>query len=217
MIRNGRACGLALSRRAGLLALAWLLGSQPAPAALPSAAHAEELARVERYLNGLTTLKADFVQINPDGGTVTGELFYQRPDKMRLDYNPPSDILIVSDGWTIVYYDRRLKQVSHLFPNSTPLGFLLRDKVRLSGDVTVTDVRRSAGELHVTLVQTDEPNQGSIQLSFAEEPLQLRRWTVFDAEGQATHRLLERPQTRMRLDRELFRFRDPQFYPGARN
>ena len=138
---------------------------------LPSAAHAEELARVERYLNGLTTLKADFVQINPDGGTVTGELYYQRPDKMRLDYNPPSDILIVSDGWTIVYYDRRLEQVSHLFPNSTPLGFLLRDKIRLSGDVTVTDVRRSAGELHVTLVQTDEPNQGSIQLSFAEEPL----------------------------------------------
>ena len=216
MIRNGRACGLALWRRACLLALAWLVGSQPAPAALPSA-HAEELARVERYLNGLTTLKADFVQINPDGGTVTGELYYQRPDKMRLDYNPPSDILIVSDGWTIVYYDRRLKQVSHLFPNSTPLGFLLRDKVRLSGDVTVTDVRRSAGELQVTLVQTDEPNEGSIQLSFAEEPLQLRRWTVFDAEGQATHLVLERPQTRMRLDRELFRFRDPQFYPGARN
>ena len=59
---------------------------------------------------------------------------------MRLDYNPPSDILIVSDGWTIVYYDRRLEQVSHLFPSSTPLGFLLRDKIRLSGDVTVTDV-----------------------------------------------------------------------------
>jgi outer membrane lipoprotein-sorting protein len=217
VIRNGRTCGLALWLSAGLFALAWLLGSHPAPAALPSAAHAEELARVERYLNGLTTLKADFVQINPDGGTVSGELYYQRPDKMRLDYNPPSDILIVSDGWTIVYYDRRLEQVSHLFPNSTPLGFLLRDKVRLSGDVTVTDVRRSAGELQVTLVQTEEPNQGSIQLAFAEEPLELRRWTVFDAEGQATHLVLERPQTGMRLDRELFRFRDPQFYPGARN
>jgi outer membrane lipoprotein-sorting protein len=217
VIRSGRTRGSALWRSAGVLGLAWLLGSQPAPAALPSAAHAEELARVERYLNGLTTLKADFVQINPDGGTATGELYYQRPDKMRLDYNPPSDILIVSDGWTIVYYDRRLEQVSHLFPNSTPLGFLLRDKIRLSGDVTVTDVRRAAGELHVTLVQTEEPNQGAIQLSFAEDPLELRRWTVFDAEGQATHLVLEQPQTGMRLDRELFRFRDPQFYPGARN
>jgi outer membrane lipoprotein-sorting protein len=217
VIRNGKACSLAVWRGVGLLGLAWLLGGQPAPAALPSAAHAEDLARIEHYLNGLTTLKANFVQINPDGGTVTGELYYQRPDKMRLDYNPPSDILIVSDGWQIVYYDRRLEQTSHLFPNSTPLGFLLRDKIRLSGDVTVTDVRRSAGELHVTLVQTDEPNQGSIQLSFAEQPMELRRWTIFDAEGQATHLVLERPQTGLRLDRELFRFRDPQFYPGARN
>ena len=217
MIRRGEAFRSALWRTAGLLGLAWIIASQPAPAALPSATHAGDIARVEDYLNDLATLKADFVQINPDGGKVTGELYYQRPDKMRLDYDPPSDILIVSDGWTIVYYDRRLEQVSHLFINSTPLGFLLSDEIRLSGDVTVTDVVRSAGELHVTLVQTDEPNQGSIQLSFTEDPLELRRWTVLDAQGQATHVVLDRPETGLPLDRELFRFRNPKFYPGARN
>jgi outer membrane lipoprotein-sorting protein len=212
VLGSGRSVGLLL----GLLALAWGLLSQPVPAALPSAAHAD-LSHVEDYLNGLTTLKADFVQINPDGRTLTGELYYQRPDKMRLQYDPPSDILIVSDGWQIVYYDRKLEQISYLFPNSTPLGFLLRDQIRLSGDVTVIDVRNSAGELHVTLVQTDEPNQGSIQLSFAEEPLELRRWTVVDAQGLATRIELETPETGLPLDRELFRFRNPRFYPGARN
>ena len=217
VIRRGKILGAALWRSAGLLGLAWILGSQPAPAALPAATHAGDIARIEQYLNGLTTLKADFVQINPNGGTVTGELYYQRPDKMRLDYDPPSEILIISDGWTIVYYDRRLDQVSHLFINSTPLGFLLSDEIRLSGDVTVTEVDRSAGELHVTLVQTDEPNQGSIQLSFAENPLELRRWTVVDAQGLPTHVVLERPETGVPLERELFRFRNPRFYPGARN
>ena len=107
MTSRGRGFGSALGRCAGLIGLAWILASGPVPAALPSATHAGDLARVEDYLNDLTTLKADFVQINPDGGTVTGELYYQRPDKMRLDYDPPSDILIISDGWTIVYYDRR--------------------------------------------------------------------------------------------------------------
>jgi outer membrane lipoprotein-sorting protein len=217
VIRRGKILGAALWRSAGLLGLAWILGSQPAPAALPAATHAGDIARIEQYLNGLTTLKADFVQINPNGGTVTGELYYQRPDKMRLDYDPPSEILIISDGWTIVYYDRRLDQVSHLFINSTPLGFLLSDEIRLSGDVTVTEVDRSAGELHVTLVQTDEPNQGSIQLSFAENPLELRRWTVVDAQGLPTRVVLERPETGLPLERELFRFRHPRFYPGARN
>ena len=212
-----RAAALAPGRFVGLLGLVWMLGAQPGSAALPSATHASDLARIEDYLNGLSTLKADFVQINPDGGTVTGELYYQRPDKMRLEYHPPSDILIISDGWHITYYDRRLEQVSHVFPSSTPLGFLLEDEIRLSGDVQVTDVERSAGELHITLVQTDEPHEGSIRLSFAEEPLELRRWTVVDAQGLATHVLLERPQLGLALDRELFRFRNPQFYPGARN
>jgi outer membrane lipoprotein-sorting protein len=217
VIRSGEVRGSALWRSLVLLAFVWVLGSQPAPAALPAATHAEDLARIEGYLNGLTTLKANFVQINPDGGTVTGELYYQRPDKMRLDYDPPSPILIISDGWWLIYYDRKLKQVSHLSINSTPLGFLLSDQIRLSGDVTVTNVERSAGELHVTLVQTDEPNQGSIQLAFAENPLELRRWTIFDAQGQATRVMLETPQTGLPLDRELFHFRNPQFYPGARN
>jgi outer membrane lipoprotein-sorting protein len=217
MTRRGKAVRAVLWGSAGLLGLAWILASQPAPAALPSATHAGDIALIEDYLNDLTTLKADFVQINPDGGTVTGELYYERPDKMRLDYDPPSEILVISDGWQIVYYDRRLDQVSHMFPNSTPLGFLLSDEIRLSGDVTVTGVERSAGELHVTLAQTDEPNQGSIQLSFAEQPLELRRWTVTDAQGQATHVVLEHPQTGLPLDRELFRFRNPKFYPDARN
>ena len=219
VIGRGKGWGAASALRqfAGLLGLAWMLGTGSGIAALPSATHAGDLARVEDYLNRLTTLKADFVQINPDGGTVTGELYYQRPDKMRLDYDPPSDILIISDGWHITYYDRRLEQVSHVFPSSTPLGFLLDDEIRLSGDVTVTEVQRSAGELHITLVQTDEPNEGSIRLSFGEEPLELRRWTLVDAQGLATHVMLERPQTGLSLDRELFRFRNPQFYPDARN
>lgn len=218
MIRRGRGRAVSALRQIALgLALAWLLGAQPGVAALPSATQAGDLARVEDYLNNLTTLKADFVQINPDGRTVTGELYYQRPDKMRLDYDPPSDILIISDGWWVIYYDRRLDQVSHLRKGSTPLGFLLADEVRLSGAVTVTDVQRAAGELHITLVQTEEPDQGSIQLSFAEDPLELRRWTVIDPQGLATHVVLERPETGLSLDRELFRFRNPQFYPGARN
>jgi outer membrane lipoprotein-sorting protein len=215
---TGEAAALAIAWRplAALLGLAWLLGAEPAPAALP-AAQAGDVSRIEAYLNDLTTLRSGFVQINPDGGMVTGELYYERPDKMRLDYDPPSEILIVSDGWQIVYYDRKLEQVSYLFPSSTPLGFLLSDKIRLSGDVTVTDLAREAGELRVTLVQTDEPNQGSIQLAFAESPMELRRWTVIDAEGQATNIVLNGLQTGVPLDGGLFRFHNPKFYPGARN
>jgi outer membrane lipoprotein-sorting protein len=202
-------------------ALALLLGvllGAPAAAAIgdTDAAASEDVAQIEGYLNGLRSLRADFVQINPDGGTATGKLYYERPDKMRLDYDPPSRLLIIANGLTLVYQDRRLKQVSRLFTSSTPLGFLLEDEIRLDGEVTVTDLERRGGELTVTLVQTDEPTQGSITLAFAEQPFELRRWTVIDPQGYATHVMLERLETDVRLDDELFVLRNPDFDPEER-
>ena len=177
----------------------------------------EPIARVEAYLNAIDTLRSAFLQINPDGGQVTGEFYYARPDKMRLEYDPPSRVLIVANRWEVIYHDRRLKQVSHLLTGSTPLGFLLDDNVKLSGDVTVTDVQEDGGELRITLVQTDEPDQGSVTLVFGEQPLQLRRWTVVDAQGLPTHVVLDDIETGVALDDELFKFRDPRFTPGGRD
>ena len=66
------------------------------------------------------------------------------------------------------------------------------------------------------MVQTDEPAQGSITLAFAEQPFELRRWTIIDAQGYATHVVLEGIETGVALDKELFIYRDPQFYPELR-
>jgi outer membrane lipoprotein-sorting protein len=192
------------------------LPSSPGWPALPENAR-EPLARIEAYLNGIDTLRSSFVQINPDGGQVTGELYYERPDKMRLEYDPPSRVLIIADEWEVVYHDRRLKQVSHMLTGSTPLGFLLEEEIKLSGDVTVTDLEEGDGELRVTLVQTEEPDQGSITLVFAEQPMELRRWTVVDAQGLPTHVVLDGIETGVALDDELFVFRNPRFDPRGRD
>jgi outer membrane lipoprotein-sorting protein len=193
------------------LALAGL-APPPAPpeaAIRPAADQAAELGRIEAYFNGLRSLRSRFVQINPDGGRSSGELFYARPDKMRLDYDPPNPILIVANGWQMIYHDRKLKQVTHLFTSQTPLGFLLGETVRLSGDVTVTGFERQDGELLVTLVQTKEPGQGSITLVFAAEPLALRRWSVVDQQGLVTQVVLENLEQDVALDDKLFRLCDP--------
>jgi outer membrane lipoprotein-sorting protein len=199
-----------------IAAVLLVVSGSPVWPALPDAAH-EPIARVEAYLNGIDTLRSSFVQVNPDGAEVTGELYYARPDKMRLEYDPPSRILIVANRWQVIYHDRRLKQVSHLLTGSTPLGFLLEEDIKLSGDVTVTDLEEAGGELRVTLVQTEEPDQGSITLVFAEQPMELRRWTVVDAQGLPTHVLLGGVETGVALDDELFVFRNPRFDPAGRD
>lgn len=197
-------------------AAAVALAATPAWPALSEAAR-EPVARVEAYLNSIDTLRSSFVQINPDGGQVTGEMYYARPDKMRLEYDPPSGVVIVADQWQMLFYDRRLKQESRLLTGQTPLGFLLSDEIELDGDVTVTDVEQAGGELRITLVRTDEPGQGSITLVFAEQPLELRRWTVVDAQGLPTHVVLDGVETGVALDDELFVFRNRSFDPRRRS
>ena len=201
--------------RLGMSIVLLALWGSPAHPALPPDAEGQ-LARVEAYLNSLDTLRSGFVQINPDGASVTGELYYAAPDKMRLEYDPPSRVLIIADRWQVIYHDRRLKQVSHLLTGSTPLGFLLAEDIELGGDVTVTALEEAGGELRVTLVQSEEPNQGSITLVFADQPLELRRWTVVDAQGLPTHVVLEGIETGIALDDELFVFRNPRFDPRGR-
>lgn len=205
-----------LAGLAVLLAPPALPEARQAPDAATGPAPEQALDRIEAYLNDLESLRASFVQIAPNGGTSTGTLFYERPDKMRLDYDPPSELLIVANGWQLVYHDRRLDQVSHLFTSSTPLAFLLKEVVRLEGEVTVTDFERQAGELRVTLIETDEPAEGQITLVFSEDPLELRRWTVTDPQGLTTHVVLEELQTDVPLDDALFVWRNPDPFPELR-
>lgn len=175
----------------------------------PGTAAAAQVAEVEAYLSSMTSLRADFVQLEPSGNSSSGNLYYLRPDKMRLDYDAPNPVLIVANGWQVVYHDRKLDQVSHLLTNQTPLGFLLKKKVKLSGDVTVTNVQEQNGEIVLTLIQTDEPELGTVELAFAKQPLELRRWAVTDAQGLTTYILLERTEIGAKIDDKLFLLCDP--------
>lgn len=169
-----------------------------------------DLERIESWFNDLKSMRARFVQFAPDGGQATGDLLFERPDKMRLDYDPPSPVLIIANGWELVYVDRKLGQTSHILTSSTPLGFLLEDQIRFSGDVTVDDFTRVDGQIRVTVSQTDEPGEGSITLFFDDEPLALQRWAVTDAQGLTTHVVLEDVELDVAIDGALFRYREPR-------
>jgi len=171
------------------------------------------VADIERYLNGIETLEARFSQVAPNGATSSGRVYIQRPGKLRFDYDPPSRIRLVAPGdWRLVFYDASIKQVNVIPIDQTPLGILLDREISLEGDVTITDVARGGDEVAVTLVRTQAADQGSVTLVFGERPLELRRWSVVDAQGLRTHVLLEEVETGGSLDPELFRWRDPHVF-----
>jgi outer membrane lipoprotein-sorting protein len=212
-------------RRRTLLALSTTLLAAPlvAPAALGAQAAAltaqdrADIARIEAYMNGLRTLKARFLQVAPDGTTSGGTAWLERPGRMRFQYDPPTPLLLVAGHGIVVYNDRQLNQTSNIPLSSTPLGLLLSDNLKLSGDVTVTNVGRQPGQVQITLVRTGSPGDGNLTLVFADNPLALRQWSVIDAQRQETRVSLFNIELGGHFDDELFRFIDPRLMPGIGN
>lgn len=185
----------------------------PAFAAVPEARtkYAAELAAAEKYLNGIHTLKARFIQTAPNGGQAAGTFMMRRPGRMRFDYDPPVTDFIVADGTFIHYYDGEMKQGSRTLISQSLANFFLRKNLTLSGDLEVTDVQRNGGLLMVSLAQTDDKGAGTLILGFVEKPvLELKKWRIVDAEGGITEVELFETRTGLKLDKDLFHYYDPE-------
>lgn len=171
-----------------------------------------DIARAEAHLNSIATLRARFLQVAPNGMQAEGTAFISRPGRMRLQYDPPSPLLVVANGRFLIFHDRELGEPSYIPLNATPAGVLVRENVRLDGsDLAVTRVARRAGVLEISLVDPKDSGQGELTLVFSEGPLTLRQWRVLDAQGQVTTVSLYEAQTGIALDPKLFQFQDPKF------
>jgi len=170
-----------------------------------------EIARVEAYLNTLKTMQARFLQIDAGGGVALGDVYMRRPGRMRFEYEPPAQLLVVADGTWLVFRDEEIKETTRLPLFSTPVSVLLKDNIQLSGDVTVTKVENDAQALRLTIVDTENPDEGNITLVFSDKPMQLRQWLVTDAQGNVTSISLSNMQKNVKLPGALFTFFDGDY------
>lgn|ERR1700761_8697463 len=201
------ATSVAMLRRTFLLSAALSplgLAALGAPANPLSPQDQVDIGRIETYLNGLKTLKAHFMQVTGDGNLSEGTAWLQRPGRMRFQYTPPSPFTLIAGHGVLTFNDSALRQTTNIPLSRTPLGILLAEHVTLSGAVTVTGVQRLPGQIQLTLVRTDSPGDGSLTLIFADPPLDLRQWTVVDAQRRETHVTLSNVQTGGTFDPDLF-------------
>ncbi len=192
--------------------------SAPA-AATPAAAaqqSAETLARLEAYLNQITTLHARFVQVSSNGAFAEGDLYLDRPGRLRFEYDPPHPALLIANGVTLLYYDRDLEQATFLPLWETPLWFLIRERVDLSDGLEVVDVTQGTGVIKVTVRSTDDGGEGEVTLVFADRPISLHSWEIHDAQGITTQVALVNPEFGVSIDRDLFEHGDLNIYTQQR-
>lgn len=171
----------------------------------------EDIARVEAYLNTVTSLKAHFLQVNSEGKIAEGTVRIKRPGRARFEYEPPAQILVVADGTWLVFHDKELEETTRIPLSSTPISVILDEKVELSGDVTVTSIEKDAGVLRVNIIDTEEPEEGGITLVFTLYPFELRKWLITDPQGSTTSISLSAVEEGLKFKAELFTFYDPSY------
>ena len=193
--------------RIAFLVLSVLVWTSAAPAYALNDAESAAVEKAESYLNGIKTLQARFLQVNPDGGTLEGDVFIARPGKMRLVYDPPTPMLMVADGVFLIYVDTEMNEVSHIDLDETPAGILLKEHLSFTdSDVRLEDVRLGAGTVEVTTSMANDLAAGTLTLVFSDAPFELRQWRVVDAQNQEVTVTLFDAKRDVKLDSSLFRY-----------
>jgi outer membrane lipoprotein-sorting protein len=175
-------------------------------AAAPAAETPQMLTeRINRSLNSTGSLIGDFSQISADGRRRSGKLYVLRPGKLRFDYNPPSQLEVVSDGSNVAVIDKRVPQQDVYGINQTPLKFLVGERIDITKDTKVIGVRREKDEVILDIEDKNTvAGTSKIRIHFNGDTFMLRRWTVTDPQGVPTTVQLANLNTQQRPDRSLF-------------
>jgi outer membrane lipoprotein-sorting protein len=182
-----------MNRRSLLLAFPVLALPQLALAqALPTAEETSVVQAVGRAVNAITRLQGRFSQTNPNGSTIGGRFWLQRPGKVRFEYDAPSPLLLIADGTNVILRDTRLRTTDRYPLRQTPLFFLLKANVDLARDVIVTGVERRGGNHLVAMRDRRREADGELTVTFDQATGALEEWTIRDRQGGSTRvRLLD--------------------------
>jgi outer membrane lipoprotein-sorting protein len=185
--------------------------SRPQWNAIEGPARATTITRIEAYLSGISSAVANFKQHSADGSSGSGKFFLKRPGKMRWQYDPPTPMLLVSNGKVVTFYDASVDQVTYIGVDDTLAAFLTKSEIKLeSSSLELMRLESTKGQVRVNVRQRKKPDEGSLTLVFADAPLSLAGMTATDATGNETEVTFADAQFGVKLDDALFVFEDPR-------
>ena len=171
----------------------------------PSLAEKISLNKISDYINGLTTLQADFEQINSDGSIDRGKLYIRRPGRMRLEYTAPNNALVIAGAGSVAIFDDKSKNGPTLFPlKKTPLNLLLKKNVDLSKNEMITEHTANNENTFIVAKDPKRKSQGSIKMVFSNSPVSLQGWTITNQSNQKTKIILDKLDKKTKIPLYLF-------------
>ena len=183
--------------------------------ALPAAAEKLSLNELSSYLNGLRTATGAFTQINGDGTISTGTIYINRPGRIRFEYAPPDNTLVIAGAGSVAIFDPKSNVGPETYPLSrTPLSIILANRVDLAQARMVVAHGYDGTATTVTAQDPQNPEYGNIRMVFTGNPVQLRQWVINDDAGNSTTVVLGDLRTGTSIAARLF---DIQAEAGRRS
>jgi outer membrane lipoprotein-sorting protein len=125
---------------------------------------------------------------------------------MRFEYDPPSQLKIVADGYQVTMWDPATKDFGQWPIGWTAASWLAKDPIKLSGDLQVEKFERAPnGLLEMTMSQARKPQEGKVIVRFSENPMALQGWTIIDSRWQLVGIALTNVQPNLQLTESLFK------------
>lgn len=163
------------------------------------------ILKIENFLNSIETINTRFTQISDNGKIETGTLLIQKPGKMRFEYDPPSNNIVMSSGALLVIIDKKSTgEPQRYLTSQTPLGFLLDERIKLNNKPTLQKLFVKSENIYVVLYDQKNPKSGALELVFSQHPIMLREWTVSNYSEEKTRLLLEKLNINDPIDPKLF-------------
>ncbi len=184
-----------------------------------SAANAQAVTALDRYLDGLSSWQAEFAQTVVDSRgkqrvAETGRFIVRRPGQFRWETGTGPAQTMVADGRNLWFYDRDLEQVTVKPARSaltvTP-AMLLVGGINLRDHFEITNLPKSMGVEWVAVKPRGADAEfRSARLGFVGNDL--RRMEIEDKLGQKTALVFSKTQRNATLAADTFVFQSP---PGA--
>ena len=204
---------LTLSAALGLSTASPIAAAPSAPQAVQPAPSAQ-IEQAVAALRAISTMRADFTQIDRNGQRLTGVMTLQRPGKIRFQYQKGVPLLIVSDGSALTLIDYEVRQVQRWPIRNSPLGALLdpnKDVARFARLIETGN----PGVLSLEIKDPRHPEYGTITMimvrsAAAPGGYALDSWVSFDAQAKRTTIRLSNQQYSVAVPANMFRWNDPR-------
>jgi outer membrane lipoprotein carrier protein len=173
---------------------------------------AEGAQRVNDYLAGLSSLRADFEQFTFNAERTRmmesrGTLYLQRPGRFRWEYSTPNRQVIIADGSRVYLHDLELKQVSHQSQSRALSGtpaLLLADGGPIEKHFEAGPIESTDGRTWVELIpKAQDTDVVRIELGFGKDNLE--SLIMEDSFGQTTRLNFTGAERNAKLSPDLFK------------